>query len=164
MSPALGPIKKVAIAVILISVVIGSVFGLLASSTTPKSQQILITAKLISLKTLATCPSIPENYSDWVQLQVYANQTNLVLESLTALTPRPYISLTITLNSNESSFVYYHRNNSTLETVSIPIVPYWTVGEVVDLSVTYYYGGNNPSGPTVFTVPPVAVRDGNLTC
>lgn len=157
-------VKKVAIAVILVSVVIGSAFGLIASSNTPKNQQITISASVISSKFPVSCPNIPGNYSNWVQLRVNGNQTNLVLESMTALTPHPSISLTISLNENESSFVYYHRNSSSIETLSVPIVPYWTIGEDVDLSVTYFYGGNNPSGPTVDTIPATKVIGGNFTC
>jgi hypothetical protein len=160
----LNSIKKIAIVVILVSVVIGSAFGLIASSSTPKNQQVSITARVISLNDDASCPNVPGNYSNWVQLQVNGNQTNLVLESLTALTPKPDISLTISLNSNESSFVYYDRNNSTSETISVPGLPYWAIGEDVDLTVTYYYGGTNPSGPTVLTVGSIPVKSGNLTC
>jgi hypothetical protein len=160
----LDSIKKVAIAVILVSVVIGSGFGLIASSSTPKNQQISIRATVIDSKFPVSCPDIPANFSDWVQLRVYANETNLFLVSMTALTARPAITLTITLNENESSYVYYHRNNNTLETLSVPILPYWSVGEDIDLSVTYYYGGANPSAPTVYTIPSIPVTSGNLTC
>jgi hypothetical protein len=157
-------IRKIAIIVILISVAIGSAFGLIASSSTPRNQQVKISATIISLSVPASCPNVPKNYSNWIQLYVYGNQTNLVLESLTALTPKPDISLTISLNSNESSFVYYRKDNNTQETVSVPGLPFWSIGEDVDLSVTYYYTGANPNSPTVFTVGSIPVKSGNLTC
>jgi hypothetical protein len=156
--------RKIAIAVLLFAVAIGSAFGLIASSSTPRNQQVQITASIISLKNPAACPDIPVNSTNWIELNVYGNQTNLVLESLTALTPKPDISLTMSLNANESSYVYYHTRSLTEETVSVPGLAFWNIGEDVDLTVTYYYGGSNPSGPTVFTVGSVPVKSGNLTC
>ncbi len=160
----MDPIKKVAIAVIVASLVIGSAFGLITSSSTPTNQKFLITANVILTKSPTSCPNMPTNYTEWAVLHVYANQTNLFLVSMTGLTAKPSLSVTITLDENESSYVYYRQDNITSETVYVPLPDYWSIGEDVILSATYYYGGINPTSPIDYGIGAIPVDDGTVSC
>lgn len=142
---------------IVASVVIGSAFGLIATSTTTKYHEISISASVLSTGVPVGCPPIPSNFSSWAQLDVNANQTDLNLVSLTALTALPSISLTISLNETSSTYVYYHKYNITMETVTVPLPDYWKPGQDVDLTVNYYYSGANPTPPQDYPVGPVKV-------
>jgi hypothetical protein len=145
-------VEKVAIVVIVGSIVIGSAFGIFVTSNTTKNQQLAIDAIVIAAQVPTTCGNIPANFTNWVQLHVSANQTNLQLVSLTVVTPAPIITLIIPLNSTSFAYVYYHRFNATLEDISVPMPDYWKPGQGVDLSVSYYYSGANPTAETVYTI------------
>jgi len=160
----LDQIKKIALVVIVASIVIGSAFGLLASSTTPKNQQFLISATIVSLEKESSCPNIPANFTIWTELHVHANETNLILVSLTALTTNPTISLTITLDSNKSAYVFYRQVNSTYENIFVPLPNYYPVGTDIILSANYYYGGDNPTTPVQYAIGAIPVRNGTLSC
>lgn len=158
-------VEKVAIVVIVGSIVIGSAFGIFVTSNTTKNHQLAIDATVISTQMSTTCGSIPANFTNWVQLHVSANQTNLQLVSLIVITPAPSITLTMPLNSTSSAYVYYHRFNATSEDISVPMPNYWKPGQGVDLSVTYYYNGLNPTAVTVYTIGDRPVTsNANLTC
>jgi hypothetical protein len=148
----LNVVSKVAIIVIVGSIVIGSAFGIFVTSNTTKNHSIAIDAMVISTPSPTTCGKIPANFTNWVQLYVFANQTDLQLISLTVVTPTPSISLQLPLNSTQSAYVYYHRYNVTQEDITVPLPNYWKPGDDLDLSVNYYYIGPNPTAQTVFTI------------
>lgn len=156
--------KWAAIAIILASLVIGSTFGLIASSNPTRNRNIMVTADIVSSDMPTSCHGIPADFTNWVQLHVHANQTGLNLVSLTALTPLPSISITISLNDSSSLYVYYHHYNETYEMVTVPIPNYWKPGQDVDLSVNYYYSGLNPTPPTDYTIGAVLVNSTTLSC
>lgn len=160
----MNSIKKIALVIIVGSIVIGSAFGLITTSNSTTNHQISIDASVITTKVPTTCGSIPANFSNWVQLHVKANQTDLQLVSLIVVTPPPSISLTMPLNQSSSAYVYYHRFNSTQEDVSVPMPDYWKPGQDVYLSVNYYYNGPNPTAETVYTIGARAVNSTTLSC
>ncbi len=158
-------VEKVAIVVIVGSIVIGSVFGLIVTSNTTKNHQLAIDAIVISTDAPTTCGNVPANFTNWAQLHVSGNQTNLQLVSLTVVTPAPSFTLIIPLNSTSSAYVYYHRFNATQEDISVPLPNYWKPGSDVDLTVSYYYNGVNPTAETAYTIGTRSVTsNATLTC
>lgn len=155
-------VKKVALIVVVASIVVGSAFGLFASSGTHTSRAISIRASAITLNSPMSCPAVPANFSTWIQLGVYANRTNLMLVSLTVIGASP--SITLNMDLNKTAYAYYHAYNDTYETISIPMPQYWSPGTDVDVSVTYYYTDLNPTAPTAYAIGYIPVENGNLTC
>lgn len=152
-------IKKLALVVIIISIIIGSAFGLLASSNEAPNRVVRITANAFQTRSAFSCGGIPANFSNWMILQIHANQTFLNLISITALSSAP--SITIDMDLNKTSYVFYHTYNTTFETLTVPLPAYWPVGEDLEVSVNYYYTGSTPIADNVGSVPMVK---GNVTC
>ena len=152
-------IKQVALVVIVGALVVGATFGLLASSTNSSNQTVTMSASIIQTRYPISCGQIPANFSNWVRVNIYANQTFLNLISLTTLTSNPSISLDMALN--KTAYVFVQEYNRTFETVTVPLPDYWPPGTNVVVSVNYYYTGFTPS---VLDIGSTKVLKGNLTC
>jgi hypothetical protein len=129
---------KITIVVIVVSILIGSVLGLLVKSDQPSNQVFSLNADIKHTAIPTGCPGIPQNSSNWLEILVVGNRTGINFVQTTVFGGS---QIRIDLPLNQSAFAYYHEFNSTFEKIDVSLPAYFNTGEALDVSVNYYISG-----------------------
>jgi len=155
----LNNIKKIALVVIVISIVFGSVLGLLVQSDTPPGRAPTFSASIIHTSTAQACQQIPRNFSNWLVLTIDGNRSGLNFISATIYSSSSNIRLQMPLNT--TAFAYIKSANATFETMIVPLPNYWVPGDNLVISLSYYVAGFTP---ITYDIGPVPVLAGKIPC
>ena len=151
---------KIGIAVVIISIVLGSAAGLLVQESQPADQVFTFTAEGFSLSSPVGCPNIPNNFTTWLQILVIGNRTNMNFVS-TEVFSQGQAQLNLPLNQSQTAFVYYNQVNTTLEKIDIPLASYFSAGDSVDVGVNYFITG---FAPATFTIGKTKIVSSAFIC
>lgn len=150
---------KIAIAVVIISIVLGTAAGLLVQENQPRDQVFTFKANGVHTSSPVGCPNIPQNFTNWLQILVIGNRTGINFLSTEVFSQSPPIQLNLPLN--ETAFAYSNPVNSTLEKIDVPIAGYFDAGENIEVSVNYFITGYTPAS---FTIGKTAIVTSDFSC
>ncbi len=149
---------KIAIVVVIISIVLGTVAGLLVQENQPRDQVFTFKANGVHTSSTVGCPNIPQNFSNWLQILVIGNRTGINFLS-TEVFSQSQIQLNLPLN--QTAFAYYNPINSTLEKIDVPLAGYFDAGETIEVTVNYFITGYTPA---TFTIGKTAIISSDFSC
>ncbi|MGI0084828.1 MAG: hypothetical protein ACREBQ_07085 [Nitrososphaerales archaeon] len=149
---------KIGMAVVVISIMLGTAAGLLVQETHPADQVFTFRAKGFSLPSSTGCPNIPHNFTTWLQILVLGNRTNMNFVS-TEVFSQGQAQLNLALNQTE--YVYYNPINGTVERIDVPLAAYFNAGDSVDVSVNYFISGYTPA---TFTIGTTLIASSGFSC
>lgn len=152
-------ISAVAIAILVFAVILGSVSGLLIQSNQPPHQIFSFEPFAVRTSQPSQCGSIPQNYSDWVGINVVGNRTGMSFSLVSVYATG--INIRVDIPLNRTAFAEYKVTNSTLETIIAPLPSYFDPGTVLTLALTYSIDGYAPSTVTLVETP---VIPGTISC
>ncbi len=150
---------KFLIIVIVLSAVVGSVFGLLARDVPPPTQIYGFSAAAVYSSKAIGCPGISGNYSDWFEIKVIGNRTNFNYQSITIYSSGTNLQFTTPLN--DSFYSYVQTTNSTLQTIIVPLPLTVSQTQYLDATFTYFISGYAPQTQSFTEVP---LRQGSVSC
>ncbi len=151
--------KRIIIIIIVISVIIGSLFGILIQTAQPPNQVYYFSASAIHTSSQVSCPGIVGNYTDWLEINVIGNRTGFNFERVSIFAPGSSIAVEVPLNL--TAYVYFKPINSTFESLFVALPNYWTAGQSLDASVTFFISGFNSQTQDLVQIP---LRLGTLSC
>ncbi len=143
--------KKIALGVVAFSVIIGSVFGVLVQPEKPLSQIFSFTDQAVQTATPSSCGQIPQNYTDWLEINVLGNRTGINFQRVDVFGEGTDITLTIPLNL--TAYAFFHPMNGSLEILYVPLPNYWSLGINLEVAVSYYITGYTPATQNLNPVP-----------
>ncbi len=149
---------KIAIVVIVSSILIGSMLGLLVRSDQPPNQVFSFGAEITHTPSPIGCPGIPQNYSNWLEILVMGNRTGMNFVLTTVFSSS---QIRIDLPLNKSSFAFYNAVNSTFEKIDVPLPNYFNSGESPEISVNYYITGY---AITTYVIGPTPIKLSTFVC
>lgn len=151
---------KIALAIVIVSVMLGTAAGLLVQEGQPRDQVFTFTAKGFNEFSAVSCPNVPRNFTNWLQILVLGNRTGMDFISTEIFSQSPQVQLNLPLN--QTAFVYYNQVNSSLEKIDVPLASYFSAGDVIDVSVNYFISGYTP---TTFTIGPrIPIVSSDFSC
>ena len=152
-------IRVLVIAILVFAVILGTVSGLLIQSNQPPHQIFSFEPFAVRVSQPAQCDSIPQNYTNWLSINVIGNRTGMSFSLISIYATG--INIRVDVPLNRTAFVEYKVTNSTLETLIVPLPAYFGSGTVLSLALTYEIDGYSPDTVTLVETP---ITPGTISC
>jgi hypothetical protein len=137
------------------SIALGTALGLLVRTSQDSDQIYSFTANAIETPKPVQCGTIPDNFSEWLEINVIGNRTAMSFQSVTVFDTGQESRADLPLN--QTALAEYLSTNSTFETIVVPLPSFFDTGDVLSASVTYSIGAFPPQEQALTGIP--IIRD-----
>jgi len=124
-----------AIVVIVGSIALGTSLGLLVRTSQDSDQAYSFVGIAVETPKPIQCGTIPDNFSEWLEINVIGNRTSMSFQSVTVFDTGQESRADLPLN--QTALTEYRATNSTFETIIVPLPSFFDTGDVLSASVTY---------------------------
>jgi hypothetical protein len=140
-----------AIVVVMGSLALGTALGLLVRTSQDSDQVYSFTANAVETPKPIQCGTIPNNFSEWLEINVIGNRTAMSFQSVTIFDTGQESRADLPLN--QTALAEYLATNSTVETIVVPLPSFFDTGDVLSASLTYSIGTFPPQEQALTGIP-----------